>query len=121
MYRLGIIEESLENQAVLELLAKYFVSQRIEHVPEDECPIWHTNEYCVPEELLKDILDVLKDSIKKTWYIHAFNDRNLFVVLRGKWFEIPQVRDQLWNEMIEYGVNVAGVERCYLETIPLHV
>lgn len=121
MYRLGIIEESLEDKDVLALLAKYYVSQRVDYVPEDECPIWHTNEYCVPEELLKNILDVLKESIKKTWYIHAFDDRALFVVLWGRWFEIAQERDQSWNEMIEYGVNSAEVERCYLETIPLHV
>lgn len=121
MYRLGIIEESLENKGVLEVLGKYFVSQRIENVPEDECPIWHTNEYCVPRETLEDILDALKDSIKKTWYIHAFDDKKLFVVLWGKWFEISQKRDRSWDEMIEYGVKKAGVEIRYLETISLHV
>lgn len=121
MYRVGVIEESLENREILSLLEQYFVSQRIEHVPEDEYPIWHINEYYVPEGKLKDILDVLKNSIKETWYIHAFNDKTLFVVLRGKWFEIAQKRDESWNEMMEYGVRFAKVECDYLENIPLHI
>ena len=39
MLRLGIIEESLENKDILEILKSYFISQYIENVPEDECPI----------------------------------------------------------------------------------
>lgn len=50
MFRLGIIEESLENKEILEVLKPYFVSQYVENVPEDECPIWHTNEYHVAKE-----------------------------------------------------------------------
>ena len=49
MYRLGIIEESIDNKNVLCSLASYFVSQRIENVPEDEYPVWHINEYQVAE------------------------------------------------------------------------
>lgn len=30
-------------------------------------------------------------------------------------------RDYSWNEMIEYGVNEAKVERRFLENVPLHV
>lgn len=36
MYRLGIIEESIDDKNVLCDLTSYFVSQRIENVPEDE-------------------------------------------------------------------------------------
>jgi hypothetical protein len=47
MFRLGIIEESLENNDILEILRPCFISQYIENIPEDECPVWHTNEYHV--------------------------------------------------------------------------
>lgn len=50
MFRLGIIEESMESKEILEVLKPYFISQYIENVPEDECPVWHTNEYHVPED-----------------------------------------------------------------------
>lgn len=121
MYRLGLIEESLDDTDLLHMLTPYFISQRIENVPEDECPVWHINEYRVADDEIKDIADMLKQHVKKTWYCHAFNDEKLFVVLKGKWFEISLKRDETWNEMIEYGVVVANVERCYLETIPLHI
>lgn len=121
MFRLGIIEESLENKDILEILKPYFISQYIENVPEDECPIWHTNEYHVDEDKICEFLEMLKDVLKPTWYIHAFNEEKLYVVLNKKCFEISLHKDETWNEMIEYGVNYAKVERCFLESIPLHI
>ena len=121
MFRMGIIEESLENREILKMFEKYFISQRIEHVPEDEYPTWHTNEYHIPEEEIQELLDTLKEQIKTTWYIHTFNDKTLFVVLQGRWFEIALKKDESWNDMIEYGVKNAKVERRYLENIPIHI
>ena len=121
MYRLGIIEESVCDRDILNTLAPYFILQRIENVPEDECPIWHINEYHVSDDTIEMIADILKKYIKETWYCHAFSDEKLFVVLKGKWFEISLKRDETWDEMIEYGLAEAKVERCYLESIPLHV
>lgn len=121
MYRLGIIEESIDNKNKLCDLASYFVSQRIENVPEDEYPVWHINEYHIPEQNIREVVDMLKNQIRKTWYIHAFDDKTLLVVLWGRWFEIALERDESWDDMIEYGVKVAEVEQRYLESIPLHV
>ena len=121
MYRVGIIEESLESKEVLELIKPYFISQYIENVPEDECPVWHTNEYHVGEDKIYGLMDILKDALKETWYIHAFDEEKLYVVLRGKWFQIALYKDDSWNEMIEYGVKEAKVERRFLESIPLHI
>lgn len=121
MYRLGIIEESIDNKNILCDLASYFVSQRIEDVPGDEYPIWHINEYRIPEQNIWEVLDMLKDCVRKTWYIHAFSDKALLVVLWGRWFEIALERDESWDDMIAYGVKVAEVEQRYLESIPLHV
>ncbi len=121
MYRLGIIEESIDDRNILSDLASSFVSQRIEDVPEDEYPVWHVNEYHVAENEITDVVDMLKMHIKETWYCHAFSDEKLLVVLKENWFEISLVRDETWDEMIEYGMCKAKVERTYLETIPLHI
>ena len=121
MFRLGIIEESLEHAKTLELIKPYFFSQRLENVQENEYPIWHTNEYHVQDEKIEDLLNVLKDEVKLTWYIHSFSDRQLFVVLQGKYFAVSLYKDDTWNEMIDYGIKTAKVESHYLETIPLHV
>lgn len=121
MYRLGVIEESLDSREPLKELAPCFVSQRIEHVPGDEIPVWHISEYHVPQDQLSAILPLLQKHIKPTWYIHAFDDRQLYVVLTGKYFAVSLHRDASWAEMIDYGVNTARVERRYLENIPLHI
>lgn len=121
MYRLGIIEESVDDRSILSGLMPYFVSQRTERVSEDECPVWHINEYHVAESEIADIANMLKNHIKQTWYCHAFNDEKMFVVLKGRWFQIALKRDESWDEMIAYGVTEAKVERGYLETIPLHI
>lgn len=57
-----------------------------QNIPEDECPIWNTNEYHVEEDKICELLDMLKDVLKITWYIHAFNEEKLYVVLSGKAF-----------------------------------
>lgn len=101
MYRLGIIEESIEDRDILHALSPYFISQRIENVPEDECPIWHVNEYQVADNEIEHVADMLKQHIKETWYSHAFNDKSLFVILKGKgaiWsqFPITDCRNELY-------------------------
>ena len=121
MFRLGIIEESVDGREILCVLNPYFVSQRIENVPDDECQVWHINEYHISDDKIESIADTMKQHIKETWYCHAFSDEKLFVVLKGKWFKISLERDETWNEMIEYGVDSANVERCFLEKIPLHI
>jgi hypothetical protein len=121
MFRLGIIEESILHKEVLEIIQPYFFSQRMEHVPADEYPIWHINEYHIPEEKIIEFLDILKESIEIAWYIHAFNETVLYVAMHKKFFALSLKRDQTWNEMIEYGVSIAQVEKSFLENIPLHI
>lgn len=121
MFRLGIIEESLEDRKILSTLSSYFVSQRIESVPEDEFPLWHINEYHVDDNEIEGVLDMLKENVKTTWYCHAFSNEKLYVVLKEKWFEISLIKDETWDRMIEYGVERANAERSYLETVPLHI
>lgn len=121
MYQLGIIEESIDDKSILDAVKPFFFSGRIEEVPEDEVPIWHTNEYHVPDEKLVSLLPMLEKHIKPTWYIHAFNENELYVILKGKSFSISKEKDKSWDEMIKYGVDVAEVERRFLENVPLHI
>ncbi|MCL2189712.1 MAG: hypothetical protein FWC16_12115 [Defluviitaleaceae bacterium] len=120
MFRMGVIEESLENAGVLDTLKPFFYSQRLEEVLDDEFPLWHTNEYHVPDENINDLISILEQQVKLTWYVHAFNDEKLIVIFRGKSFHISPHRDDTWNAMIEYGDTVK-VERRYSESIPLSV
>jgi hypothetical protein len=120
MYRLGVIEESLETSDTLERLKPFYFSQRLEEAPEDPSPIWHTNEYHVPDSQIVDLLPVLERQVKPAWYIHAFNDETLIVILQGKSFRISPQRDETWDAMLAYGASV-NVENRYLENIQLRV
>jgi len=120
MFRLGVIEESLESPGPLEVLRPFFFSQRIQEVPGDPFPVWHTNEYHVQDGKIADLLPMLERQVKKSWYIHAFNDEMLIVILPGKSFHISPHKDETWDSMIAYGESMA-VEQRYLKDIPLHV
>jgi len=41
MFRMGIIEESLESRDTLSILRPFFFSQRVAEVSDDEYPLWH--------------------------------------------------------------------------------
>jgi len=118
MFRLGVIQESLESLDTLALLKPFFFSQRISEVPEETPPVWHINEYHVPDDKIADLLPTLEQQVKLTWYIHAFNDEKLIVILQGKSFCISPHKDETWDEMIAYGESV-NVEKRFLEDIPL--
>lgn len=121
MFRLGIIEESLSDKNILDDLEQYYISQRLQNVPDDEFPIWHITEYHLNDTLIENVLDLLIDQIKKTWYCHAFSDEKLYVILYEKWFAVSLEKDDTWNDMIEYGISIADVENAYLEHIPLQI
>jgi len=120
MFRLGVIEESLENPDVLALLRPFLFSRLTAQVPGDACPVWHTNEYRVPDDRMAGLPPVLETAVKPTWYIHAFDENELIVVLRGRSFHVSPHKDATWDAMIAYGVSV-DVDRRYLENIPLDV
>ena len=120
MYTLGIIEESLVEKNALDKLKPYLFSQRLEEVLTDEYPLWHVNEYHVPRKEIEEFLPILTESVKYNYYIHAFSDEDLIVILNKRYFRISREKDHSWDAMIEYGVSI-GVERHYLESVPLFV
>ena len=121
MFRLGIIEESISDVSALEALAEYLVAERTESVEGDEYPLWHIKEYRVPDEKMAETAEALTAVVKKTWYVHGFNENELCVILHGKFFVIPPKRCFKWREMIRYGVKYADVDKKYLKNIPLHI
>lgn len=121
MYRLGIIKESLDDLQTLESLKPYLYSQREEYVKGDVCPCWHICDYRIEDNSIEEIADKLKDVVKETWYIHAFNDTFMLVILKGKFFVLPPERDKSWKEMIKYGVRKAKVKKSFLKNVPRHI
>lgn len=118
MYRMGVIAESLvHKELMMQSLKEYIVNQRIEKVEGDAEEIWHVYELLIPDNVFENIVELLVNEVKETWYIHAFNEKVLYVIMKGKCFNISKQQDESWNEMIEYGRTVAKVEDYYLTSI----
>lgn len=122
LFRCGVIQESLENPRPLAKLRPYLVRTRTEAIPDENPPEWHVNEYLIPHGALVELLLWIEADIKEKWYAHAFNieENVLYVVLHGKSFRLPTIRDSSWDAMITYGKEV----RCdpkWTENIPLRV
>ncbi len=54
------------------------------------------------------------------WYVHFFSEQNdeLFVIITGRTFRLPKIRNHSWDEMIRYGESV-GLERRWTESVPV--
>ena len=120
MYRFAIIEESLSRTEALDSLEPFFSKQRTYSIPDDSLPIWHINEYLVPDDNLSDFLPVLKARIMPTWFASAYNDDQLIITFRGRSFRLPKEKNARWEPMLTYGESV-GVEKRYLEDLPKYV
>jgi hypothetical protein len=122
LYRFGIIIESMADLQPVAQLKDFVVRSRTADVPYEEPPVWHVNEYSIPLDRLEALLPLLTASIKAGWYAHAFNvdEARLIVILKGKSFVLPTVRDSSWQPMIDYGKSV-GCDPQWTENIPLSV
>jgi len=64
MFCLGVIEESLGSPAVLIRLEPFLFRQRTEKIPGDPSPVWHINEYHVPDDSMAEVVYALEKEIK---------------------------------------------------------
>jgi len=124
MYRLGVIEESLDDQAIVSSLAPYAISRMVQEVPGDQVPLWHSNVYRIPDGEAERLIPLLVEHILPSWYIHLFrddaDDGSMTVILQGKSFVISRTKGGSWQNMLEYADSV-GVGRRYTENIPLDI
>jgi hypothetical protein len=122
LYRCAVIEESLGSPRTLAKLLPRLVRLRVEAMPNETPSVWRVNEYLIPHDDLIDVLPWLEADIKEGWYAHAFNIEKdvLYVVLHGRSFKLPTIRDSRWDTMIEYGKTV-GCDPKWTENVPLRV
>jgi len=118
----AVIEESLIDNNALQKINQYYHSTRIEEVDDEKYPIWHVQEYHIPEAEMEQIFKAVCANLKPEWYIHAFNEIKylLIVGLHKKYFSLPTQKDESWNKMIQYGEQV-GIGREWTEDIPLRI
>lgn len=122
-YRGTIIEESLEDGALLKSLT--ILDTRVEPVTERHKTPWlqqwtlHTVE--IPGEHADAIAEQLSHSIDSTqpgsWYIDFKNDQAHYIIFRDKIFRLNRSRPEEYEEVKRYGME-RGIPQYQLDFSP---
>ncbi len=97
-YKGAIVEESLEDSRILNILKKIDMEITKDSKASDR---WHM--YTV-EISKKDIEKIAKEIKPKLWYAHFWKENELIVVFRRKIFILNRYDQKSWKEAIEYGL-----------------
>ena len=120
-YRGVIIEESLDDKSVLNLIK--IISTKIEAVTDDHKTSWikqwtlHTIE--IPDEDSQEIAEILSNSLDKnhSWYADYKNDEYHYIIFRNKVFKVDLKNPILYNDAKQYGVSL-GIPKYQLDFAP---
>jgi len=116
-----IIVESLQNTDDLKIIQQFIIKERTREMPDEKISHWNIYRYRLPRDEVMRITPLLERSLSdEEWYIHFFNEQQneMFVILKGRTFHLPKIKDESWNEMINYGESI-GVSRRWTESIPI--
>lgn len=114
-YWLKISSEALKDPCLLNDYTP--VLTRIDHKPEADNPYWHVHIFKLTKEELKKFANDLNNTMKSGWYALAFNDNNVWVIMKEKTTILE--REDTWQSeaylaMQEYA-EAHGVQREYLD------
>lgn len=120
-YRGIIIEESLENRAILKRVK--ILSTRVENVTEKHKTPWvsqwtmHTVE--VSEAKAGEIADEIKRSLdhKHSWYADFKNKIHHYIIFRDKVFSIDRKSKEQYDKVKRHGISL-GIPEYQLDFAP---
>lgn len=116
-----IILESLADTTCIDSIQGYLIKTRAAEMPKERFPLWHIHRYRLPREQVLRVTPLIEKSLGSgEWYVHLFSEKNdeLFVIIKGRTFRLPKIRNNSWDEMIRYGESV-GLGRRWTESIPV--
>jgi len=105
-----IIEESLENREVLEMIK--IIKTKVEQVKEEHKTPWikqwtlHTVE--IPEDSAGEIASEIAISLdsKHEWYADFRNKKTHFIIFRNRVFEVKGKSKEQYEKVKEYGLSL---------------
>lgn len=106
-YKGVIIEESLENNKVLNDLEIIKLK-----ITKEEIPSERRHLYTV--KVSKNDIENLSKNIKPKWYMHFWKGRNIIVIFKNKKFEFNYDNKATWKPAIEYGL-LLGIPKKQLD------
>lgn len=84
----------------------------------DRFSVWRQRLILVRQDQAESFADRLSQAMTEDFYAHYFNNTELYVIFKGRFFVLPKTRDLSWDEMIEFGRTV-GVSEEYTGSIPM--
>ncbi len=118
-----IIEESLENKAILKKVK--IISTTVEKVtPEHKTPWikqWTLHTVEIPEEKADAVAKELSESIdkkhKSSWYVDFENNKYHYIIFSGKFFKINKKKQEEYYSVVDYAVSL-GIPKYQLAFDP---
>ena len=94
-----IVEESLEDNRIINALEVIKVKISDEQKPEDR---WHLYTVQVSQKDIKK----LSKNLKQGWYMHFWKGREIVAIFKDKKFEFDYDDKNSWEPVIEYGLSL---------------
>lgn len=90
-----IIEQSLDDQSIFDELPTI----KMKSEEED----WKEHIVEVPDEKINDVVEFLKQHLKRAWYAHLVKDNQMIVMYKDKVFQVKEGED--YTPMREFGLS----------------
>ena len=108
-YKGCIVEESLDDNRVLNNLKVVKIRITDEEKPEDR---WHIYDSLLSE----DKIDDLHKHLRQGWYMHFWQDRDVIVLFKDKKFKLNYDDKSTWKSAVEYGLSI-GIPKEQLDFV----
>ncbi len=111
-YKGTIIEESLEDASVLKKVK--IISTKVEKVVDEHhtpwLKQWTLHKVEIPENMAAQVAEDLSASIVSdhngSWYADYKNDKNHYIIFKGKVFFIDRTSKEQYDEAKKYGLSL---------------
>ena len=98
-YKGCIVEESLDDNRVLNNLKVVKIRITDEEKPEDR---WHIYDSLLSE----DKIDDLHKHLRQGWYMHFWGNGKIIILFKGKKFEFDLDDKESWKPALDYGLSI---------------
>lgn len=106
-----IIEESLEDKSLLEMITEVGY---LESLMEGDAEVMHFHQFEISDEKKDTFVAAAKHLIKQGWYIHLCKDVTMTIIFKDKVFEFTEDEKDKIQKAKDYGMSI-GILKEQLE------
>ena len=100
-----IIEESIENRKAFKMVR--IIKKKQSKLENEESKGLLTFYLFEVDDSKKDeFVNIVKNSIKQSWYVHICKDKTMIVVFKDNIFEFTKLQKNKLGEAVKYGLSI---------------